>query len=67
MPQLAESFRKISRHGKDIFYKGELAKQIVDGNNKLGGIFTILFICIMLVSYWKNDRNLFDKDSLNVR
>lgn len=41
MPQLAESFRKISRHGKDIFYKGELAKQIVDGNNKLGGIFTL--------------------------
>ena len=34
---------------------------------RLGGIFTILFICIMLVSYWKNDRNLFDKDSLNVR
>ena len=34
---------------------------------RLGGIFTILFLCIMLVSYWKKDKNLFDKDSLNVR
>ena len=34
---------------------------------RLGGIFTIIFLCIMLVSYWKNDKNLFDKDSLNVR
>ena len=41
MPQLAESLKKIATYGKDIFYKGELAKQIVDGNNKLGGIFTL--------------------------
>ncbi len=34
---------------------------------RLGGIFTIIFLCIMLASYWKNDKNLFDKDSLNVR
>ena len=34
---------------------------------RLGGIFTILFIGLMLITYWKNDRNLFDKDSLNVR
>ena len=41
MPQLAESFKKISKHGKDIFYKGELAEKLVNGNNKLGGIFTL--------------------------
>ena len=34
---------------------------------RLGGIFTILFIGLMLITYWKNDRNLFDKDSLNAR
>ena len=34
---------------------------------RLGGIFTIIFLCIMLASYWKKDKNLFDKDSLNVR
>ena len=34
---------------------------------RLGGIFTIIFLGIMLVSYWKKDKNLFDKDSLNAR
>ena len=34
---------------------------------RLGGIFTIIFLGIMLVGYWKKDKNLFDKDSLNAR
>ena len=34
---------------------------------RLGGIFTIIFLGITLVSYWKKDKNLFDKDNLNVR
>lgn len=34
---------------------------------RLGGIFTILFLGIMLASYWKKDKNLFDKESFNVR
>ena len=41
MPQLAESLKKIAQHGKDIFYKGKLAEQIVAGNQQLGGIFTL--------------------------
>ena len=34
---------------------------------RLGGIFTIIFLGIMLVGYWKKDKNLFDKGNLNVR
>ena len=34
---------------------------------RLGGIFTIIFLGIMLAGYWKKDKNLFDKDNLNVR
>jgi protein SCO1/2 len=34
---------------------------------RLGGIFTIIFLGITLVGYWKKDKNLFDKDNLNVR
>ncbi len=27
---------------------------------RLGGIFTIIFLSIMLLNYWKKDSNLFD-------
>ena len=28
---------------------------------RLGGIFTIIFLCIMIAGYWKKDKHLFDK------
>jgi len=34
---------------------------------RLGGIFTIIFLGIMLAGYWKKDKNLFDKENLNAR
>ncbi len=40
MPQLAESLRTISQHGKETFYRGELAQSIVKGNQEMGGLFT---------------------------
>jgi gamma-glutamyltranspeptidase/glutathione hydrolase len=40
MPQLAESLRKIAKHGQDVFYKGELADRIIDANQSAGGLFT---------------------------
>lgn len=41
MPELAASLRKIAKGGKEVFYKGELAEQIVKGNQELGGLFTM--------------------------
>ena len=40
MPQLADSLRKIAKHGSDTFYKGELAQRIVRGNREMGGLLT---------------------------
>ena len=39
-PQLAESLRAIARGGKDEFYRGALAKRLIDGARELGGQFT---------------------------
>ena len=39
-PQLAESLKAIARGGKDEFYRGALAKRIIDGARELGGQFT---------------------------
>ena len=39
-PLLAESLRTIAKHGKETFYRGELADRIVKGNQELGGLFT---------------------------
>ena len=39
-PQLAESLRAMARGGKDEFYRGALAKRMVDGAHELGGQFT---------------------------
>lgn len=40
-PNLAESLKKISKGGIDEFYKGELAKTIVDGLQKMGSLITM--------------------------
>jgi gamma-glutamyltranspeptidase/glutathione hydrolase len=40
MPQLAESFRRIVEGGMEEFYRGDLARSIVEGNHALGGLFT---------------------------
>ena len=40
MPQLAESLRQIAQGGQEVFYRGELARRIVDGNRELGGLYT---------------------------
>ena len=40
MPQLARSLKTIAKQGQEVFYKGELAERIVNGNRELGGLFT---------------------------
>ena len=39
-PQLARSLRALAQGGKDEFYRGALAKRLVDGARELGGQFT---------------------------
>ena len=41
MPHLADSLREIVSGGKETFYRGELAERIVDGNQELGGLYTL--------------------------
>ena len=41
MPQLAESLRQIAAGGKETFYRGELAQRLVEGNQELGGLYTL--------------------------
>lgn len=40
-PDLASSLRQIAAHGRDGFYKGEIAKQIVVASNRQGGVMTL--------------------------
>lgn len=40
MPQLAESLRAIAKGGADEFYRGELARRILNGSDELGGLLT---------------------------
>jgi gamma-glutamyltranspeptidase/glutathione hydrolase len=40
-PGLARTFRILQQHGRDGFYKGELARAIVDKSSKLGGTMTL--------------------------
>ena len=37
-PQLAQSLRKVAKQGKEVFYRGELARQIVEASRHLGGL-----------------------------
>ncbi len=39
--ELAESFRKIAKGGRDIFYEGELAEEMVSFSRENGGLFTL--------------------------
>ncbi len=38
---LAETLQSISKHGEDVFYKGSIAKKIVDASKRHGGILTV--------------------------
>lgn len=40
-PTLAQSFREISTHGKDGFYKGRIAKEIVKLVKTKGGVMEL--------------------------
>jgi gamma-glutamyltranspeptidase / glutathione hydrolase len=40
MPQLAATLRRIAAGGLDEFYRGALAREIVEGNKELGGLYT---------------------------
>jgi len=40
-PDLAKTFRLIQQQGRDVFYKGEVAKAIVAKSTALGGVMTL--------------------------
>ncbi|MFN4258849.1 MAG: gamma-glutamyltransferase [Gemmataceae bacterium] len=40
-PYLARSYRAIAEQGRDAFYKGQLAKEMVAFSDKMGGLFTL--------------------------
>lgn len=40
-PYLANTYRAIAKHGRDAFYKGELAKAMVKYSEKAGGLFSM--------------------------
>jgi len=40
-PGLAASYRMIAKEGRDAFYKGKIAQQIVAFSEKAGGLFTL--------------------------
>jgi gamma-glutamyltranspeptidase/glutathione hydrolase len=39
-PYLAKTYREIAKNGRDAFYKGRIAKEIVAFSDKNGGLFT---------------------------
>ena len=41
IPDLARSFRLLQQHGRDVFYKGEIARAIVAKSNAVGGTMTL--------------------------
>jgi len=41
MPELARSLRLIAEQGRDAFYKGEIARKIVEYSEKNDGLFTL--------------------------
>jgi gamma-glutamyltranspeptidase/glutathione hydrolase len=40
-PYLAKTYREIAKHGRDAFYKGRLAKEMVAFSEKSGGLFSM--------------------------
>ena len=40
-PDLARTYRKLAVYGKDAFYKGEIAKEMVEYNRAQGGLWTM--------------------------
>jgi gamma-glutamyltranspeptidase/glutathione hydrolase len=40
-PQLARSFRLLQKYGRDVFYRGEIARAIVAKSRALGGTMTL--------------------------
>jgi gamma-glutamyltranspeptidase / glutathione hydrolase len=40
-PLLAETYRMIARDGRDVFYKGEIAKRLVAFSDRKGGLFAM--------------------------
>jgi gamma-glutamyltranspeptidase/glutathione hydrolase len=40
-PQLAHSFRLLQKYGRDVFYRGEIARAIVAKSRALGGTMTL--------------------------
>ncbi|HKB40457.1 MAG TPA: gamma-glutamyltransferase [Gemmataceae bacterium] len=40
-PALARTYREIARNGRDAFYKGRIAREIVAFSEKNGGLFTL--------------------------
>ena len=40
-PELARSFRLLQKYGRDVFYKGEIARALVEKSTKLGGTMTL--------------------------
>jgi len=40
-PELAKTFRLLAQSGRDVFYRGEIAKAIVAKSNALGGTMTL--------------------------
>ena len=41
LPKLAETYRKIASGGRDAFYRGDVAQQIVDFSQSNGGYFSL--------------------------
>jgi gamma-glutamyltranspeptidase/glutathione hydrolase len=40
-PRLAQSYREIAQHGRDGYYKGRIAQEIVAFSEKVGGLFSL--------------------------
>lgn len=40
-PYLAQSYREIAEQGRDAFYRGHIARQIVAYSDRVGGLFTM--------------------------
>lgn len=41
VPELGRSLRLIAEQGRDVFYKGEIARALVEFSEQLGGLFTL--------------------------